>query len=376
MSERNEIKDRYRLRTWLLDNFLKVLLIAVMSGLGLSAYYVSQKGIGLFGIASPWMAWSMLMLFIVKNSVVKVPAIHFGEYRVFGERNGNNVGEGLHWCWLWQRIHLHDASVKSIDLDESFTTLDEIEAKLKGSTQYRTNDRRVSKFAELSDDTIEKGLKDVICGEIGIIAGHNDYHIFITDREIVQLIINCVLCLDKVPHHDLTELKGESASEGDAFVAKIDAYNDGCDEDDPLIKLDGDSVEPESRIVFYKLFAKEIKKILKKEVVNKSKNSRIEEKYAIDIEHFGLADVTWTDEFKKSLEQRRKAEKESEAVINITRELGKEFKDINQSTALHASLALTGKTSHQTVAVEGESGGVMPIIRPNDPRQTAAGDSN
>lgn len=374
MSERNEIRDRYRFKTWLIDNLLKALLLVGMLGLGFSAYYASQKGTGLFDVALPWIAWCMMLFFIVKNSIVKVPGINFGEYRVFGERNGRNVGEGLHWCWFWHRIHLHDASIKSIDLDESFTTQDEVEAKLKGSTQYRIDDHSVSKFAELSDNTVKKGLGDLISSEIGIIAGHNNYNVFITDRETVQLIINCVLCLEKVPHHDLTEIRGESAKKA-AFTKKIKAYNKGCDEDDKLV-IDGDSVEPKSRIAFYKLFSKDIKEVLKEEVANKSKNSRIEAKYAIDIEHFGLADVTWTDGFKKSLEQKNKAEKESEAVIKITKDLGEEFGNIPQTTALHASMAMTGNTSHQTVAVEGESGGVMPIIRPDVRREAAASDSD
>ena len=297
------------------------------------------------------------MLFIVKNSVVKVPAIHFGEYRVFGERNGNNVGEGLHWCWLWQRIHLHDASAKNLLIKNGVTTLDGIDVELEGSAQYRVGDDNADKFAELSEAAIKQGLGDLIRSEIGIIAGRHNYTAFIQDREIIQLIINCILCLEIIPHCNFEKIREED--EG-SFDEKIENYNNGRDEGSIL--LDGCCIPPESRIAFYKVFHQEIKKRLDEELENRDKSSDVERRYAIDIDHFALASVKWTEEFQKAMEKSKQTGKEVSAVLEIMERL-EEFKDISEATKMNLALAINGQSRHQTVAIDG-NGSATTIIKP------------
>ena len=347
----NDIKNRYRLRTWLLDNFLKVGLVSFLTVLLVVTGH-------LYPSLASFVASILLTLFIIKTSIVRVPSIHFGEYRVFDERTGDTVGEGLHWCWVWQRIHLHDASVKNIEIKESFTTLDEVEAKLKGTVQYRVDDKNAAKFADFSEDTIKKGLSDLVSSELGIIAGLHEYKSFIEDRETIQLIIDCILCLKKVPHHDFDEVREREALDEPDFQNLLA---------DEKIEFTGNSIKPKSRIKFYNLFSEKIKALLKEELSNRNKNSAIESKYAIDIDHFALADVGWTDEFKKAMEEDKKAEakvKAAEQTLKLIKKIG-DLSDIPPTTALHAAMAITNNTSHQTIAVEGESGGVMPIIRPS-----------
>ena len=347
----NDIKNRYRLRTWLLDNLFKVGLVSILTALLVVTGYLYPSLI-------PFVASILLTLFIIKASIVRVPSIHFGEYRVFDERTGDTVGEGLHWCWLWQRIHLHDASVKSIEVKESFTTFDEVEAKLTGTVQYRVDDNNAAKFADFSEDTIKKGLSDLVSSELGIIAGLHEYKSFIEDRETIQLIIDCILCLKKVPHHDFDEVREREALDEPDFQNLLTSEG---------IEFTGKSIKPKSRIEFYNLFSEKIKALLKEELSNRNKNSAVESKYAIDIDHFALADVGWTDEFKKAMEEDKKAAakvRAAEQTLKLIKKIG-DLSDIPPTTALHAAMAITNNTSHQTIAVEGESGGVMPIIRPS-----------
>ena len=67
------------------------------------------------------------------------------------------------------------------------------------------------------------------------------------------------------------------------------------------------------------------------------------------------------------MEERKKAEakvRAAEQTLDLIEKIGS-LSDIPSTTALHAAMAITNNTSHQTIAIEGESGGVMPIIRPN-----------
>jgi hypothetical protein len=353
----SNLEDDYRLTTWLLDNFLKVLLISALIGLGALAYHSSQTGSDLLEITMPWMGWSGMVIFIIYCSIIKVPSIHFGEYRVFGERTGRNVREGIHWCWVWQRVYIHDASVKSLGIKESFTTLDEIEAELEGSAQYRVDDQRASKFAGLSEAAIKQGLGDLISSEIGIIAGRHNYTAFIQDREIIQLVINCILCLEIIPHRDFEEIRKEDEASFDQKVAK---YNE---DHDSQILTDACCIPPESRIAFYKLFYREIKGCLDKELVEKDKNSDVEERYAIDIDHFALSSVKWTEEFQKTMEKRQRTGKETAAILETMSRL-KGFEEIPEATRMNLALAINGQSRHQTVAIDGSESATT-ILRPD-----------
>ena len=349
----NDIKNRYRLRTWLLDNFLKVGLVSFLTVLLVVTGY-------LYPSLTSFVASILLTLFIIKSSIVRVPSIHFGEYRVFDERTGRNVTEGVHWCWIWQKIHLHDASVKSLLIRESFTTRDEIEAELEGSAQYRVDDNNAAKFAELSEAAIKQGLGDLISSEIGIIAGRHNYTAFIRDREIIQLIINCILCLEIIPHRDFEEIRKEDA---ESFDQKIAKHNEDTEDRDSQILTDACCIPPESRIAFYKVFYREIKRLLDKELEKRNKSSNVEKRYAIDIDHFALSSVEWTEEFQKAMEKSRRTGKETSAILETMRQL-EEFEDISETERMKIALAINGQSRHQTVAIDG-NGSAATILRPD-----------
>src|SRR3989344_4542240 len=201
---------------------------------------------------------------LVRRSVVIIPTVHCGIVSRFKKRTGRVLGEGLRFVWPFvDSVDLFKLEVVTSDVAESFFSSDQLEVIIKGKVQWRPDKRLVSsKFVEMSEDTITKGLIGAIKAELGIIAGQKEAEAFIGSREAVGLLINCVLRMEE-PFHIIH------------------------------------AALPSTRLDFYVQNGNNVRDHLRDEHKLVNNRSDIEAGYGIDILKFELEDVDFSPATKK-----------------------------------------------------------------------------
>ncbi len=360
--------------TILIDFLLRVAtIIAVIASGWYAADFYSTTDDWSLGII-PLGCWLFMLSLLLYRSVVSIEVLTYGDYRVFGKRIGKTVTEGLHWRWWWQTIRLYSAKVRIVTVKETFTTNDKVEAEIEGLVQYVPDRELISKrFASLDEETVTAGLSSNIRETVGVIAGVYPYETLFKKREFISTMINCVLRMNHPPHLEIEALTWVNDRAKDkSRQLDEEKIRQTCRDADGREWITADKeVIPERRIEFYEKFAFQVRMLLDQEAQYTKVRSTTEKVYGIDVDHFNLPDTNWTPEFRNAIQEEKRAEgevagrtKKADAVKKLAEEIRKQSPNIQESTALHAAMAAHGLSTHQTIAVEGQTGSVIPIINP------------
>ena len=262
---------------------------------------------------------------LVRRSIVIVSTVHCGIVSRFKKRTGRVLDEGLRFVWPFvDSVDLFKLEVVTSDVAESFFSSDQLEVIIKGKVQWRPDKRLVSsKFVEMSEDTITKGLIGAIKAELGIIAGQKEAEAFIGSREAVGLLINCVLRMEE-PFHIIH------------------------------------AALPSTRLDFYVQNGNNVRDHLRDEHKLVNNRSDIEAGYGIDILKFELEDVDFSPATKKVMESKKQVVeklKANQLALDKKMQMIEDFKakGLDPQAAVNAAeLALEeSRTTRQIFSVEG-----------------------
>jgi len=400
-------------------------------------FFITYGSLGAFGLwaigqffsTDNWLArtlplgsWIIVLGALLYQSIIEVPAVHYGNCHAFGKRIGIWFEEGLHWRSWWWEVKLFPATKLTKKISESFTTKDRVEVTISGVIQYYPDiDLLSSLFETLSESAIDEGLESLIKQKLGELVSQYNYGDLIERRTQISELINCALRLRREPQFDLREFATkllEHILSGRAEEVKNVLFEQA---DQDLIKTikdrgsppsekeiadfietlkkkfegkwltsDQNGIKPEYWLEFLELFQRTIRMLLREESdpSQKEERSRTERDYAINIERFNLSDIAWTEKFRDAIERVKQAEAEAQAaaakgrsVLEIVKSIREgdpnkgilALDEVNQSTALHAAMAIQGLSGHQTFATEGGGQGttIIPVI--NAPSQPKGG---
>lgn len=332
----------------------------------------------------------LFVLITIISSAVKIPTAYYGVETVFGKRTGKKLEEGLKFKTpFFGKILLYPMSLRTYTFDgkESITVFssDELEINIEGAVQIRPSYNNLLKFVEIPESTIVDGMKDGIEGGLGIIAGQEEAVSFIGYRKEIEYIINCVFCLERRPDYYINNNEDGSIIESmdtDSFKEYL-----GKVEDIPVstkftaekkkkalerlqagkwifpstTKTDEEGKKLLHILKFYQMNIPRVEKMLQIENFMEE-NSKIEEQYAVDIESFKLAKVSYSLKTKESLEKKKQAEKDLDAAelrqkqkIEVMKELIGIGVSANQAS--NDADAMVGIAPKQTIA-----GNVFPLV--------------
>ncbi len=207
-----------------------------------------------------------------------MPTLNYGMVVRFRKRTGRVLNEGLNFIWPFiESVDLIEYKAMNLDVKTFFFSQDNLEVIINGSVRYRPDKNLVDKaFSEMTETAITKGIEDTIKQELGIIGGTKPASVFITSKEAVSHLINCVLRMEKPPHIAL-------------------------------------NLSPSKRLPHYKKEATDIRDALSIEHKNISDRSAVENRYGIDILEFSLALVDYSPKTKEALEKKKQVEAELKA---------------------------------------------------------------
>lgn len=358
--------------TVLINLILRILTYGFLSATG---YFAINTGI------VPLVAWLGIIGLWLYRSIVTIPVIHYGDYRVFGKRIGQTVLEGTHWREWWYTVHLYSSEVRLSSVSESFPTEDKVQTIVEGPVQYIPDKELVSVvYSSLSEEAITVGLNSFIKKEIGIVAGRYSYQDFFKKRREIGQLINCLLRMRNPPHLDVSALTWVDDRLGDEH--SINPILEKCSPDGTVQSswITADREVPTEKVLnFYEIFSHQIRLLLENEAGFKVR-SRVEEEYGIDVKVFNLANVDYTEKMAAIMEREQQAaievtarQKKSDATLALTGNIRKRFKTVPQNEALRAAMAVHGLTNHYSF--EG-GGNVIPIISPPAGGQNTGGSSD
>ena len=137
-----------------------------------------------------WFLVGLLVMAAVLTlrGLVIVPTVHYGLVTRFKKRTGQILKEGLHIVIPFiDSVELFKYEMVTSQINESFFSKDNLKVVVQGSVQWCPDQKLLdSKFIEMSEETIQKGLIDAIKSELGIIAGTKKGEAFISSREAIS----------------------------------------------------------------------------------------------------------------------------------------------------------------------------------------------
>lgn len=282
-------------------------------------------------------AFTFLGFFVV------IPAYHFGVVERFGKRTGRILYEGFRLkIPLIDGVELISLELDTIPIAVEFTTIDKLKLTCSGSLQWRPDpdikdDKKRNTFVTMSEDIITTGMADAIKAKLGALGGKKTGKDFIQNRQAIGDIINCALRLskDKIPH--------QNHDSGNCGV-------DSCRREK--------EVDAKNLIDFYNKHWRIIKPILGNEDKEINDHSPTEERYGIDIKHFALANIAFSEETAKAFEKEKQAEARARAfdtklvMVRKAKELGASPQEAFNA----ADVSLDPAVKKEIVSVEGEAG--------------------
>jgi regulator of protease activity HflC (stomatin/prohibitin superfamily) len=168
---------------------------------------IDWVGFGYLGLAA-------IIAVLVLNSIVIVPTVYFGIVTRFKQRMKREdkvilLEEGINFVFpLVDDLLPDNTKSRKLTTEEVKATAlskDKLEINLKGSVQYRPED--LNTYIEMTPKTIKEGMIDAIESELGKICGTKNADIFVEYRSEVELLIQCVLQLERPPHHYINKEK-------------------------------------------------------------------------------------------------------------------------------------------------------------------------
>jgi regulator of protease activity HflC (stomatin/prohibitin superfamily) len=309
-------------------------------------------GVMLGGVLIDWVGFVLLgsaaiIVVLTLNMIATIPTVYFGIPTRFKERikKGDKVvllEEGMNFiCPLVDDLLPDNIKSRKLTTEEVKATAlskDKLEISLKGSVQYRPED--LNTYIEMTPKTIKEGMIDAIESELGKICGTKDADIFVEYRSEVELLIQCVLQLERPPHHYINKEKQEDGKTKNVMGA-IKALEDkdvkkklGDEEIDEEIKELTEKLRPEKWnlkeevidestgkkksintgevdvIDFYKDNVSRISLLFK---VPFKKESQVATLYGVKVATFRLSQLSFSKEAQEAFEKMRAAKAEMAA---------------------------------------------------------------
>ncbi|MEE8131621.1 MAG: SPFH domain-containing protein [Candidatus Paceibacterota bacterium] len=291
---------------------------------------------------------------LLSDSIVLIPAYHFGVVERFGNRTGRIFREGLGFKLPFiDKVQLISMELTETDVSVVFTTKDKLQLTCSGSLQYRSYPEIKDKegrnvFISMSEKIITSGIRDAIKAKLGALGGVKNGEDFIENRHAVADIINCFFRFKKLPHRDHDPQ---------------DCGVKNCD-------IPAGDILAENLLEFYKKHWVVVKAELDKEKEELT-GSVIEQRYGIDIEFYALSDISFSEETQKAFEKEKQAEARQRA-FKMKISMAKEVKDLGASPQVAfnaADVSLNPEIKKKVISVEGEAGilgGVLSGIKGGD----------
>lgn len=277
---------------------------------------------------------------LLVDSFVEIPAYHFGVVERFGRRTGRIMDEGLRMKWPFiDRVELISMELVEIDIPVNFTTKDKLQLTCNGSLQYRP-DPAVERdgrcvFVEMSEEIIKSGISDTIKAKLGALGGVKKGADFIILRHAIADMLNCFFRLERPPHKD---------------------HEAGCGIRDCNLP-NGNEINAEKLLDFYKYHWAEVKSILDEERNNQTR-SEVETRYGIDIEYYALASIDFSSDTMKAFEKQKQAEARANAFKSKIK-MAKQAQELGASAQValnSADISLDPSVEKKVVSVEGDVG--------------------
>lgn len=315
--------------------------------------------------------WSLLLgviAVLIVDSIVIVPAYHYGVLERLGERTGKPYDEGIGFKFpLIDKVIPVLRSLTPIAIEVNFTTADKLQLKIAGSLQYRpdpngVDDEKRNLFVSISEAVIKDGIEDMIRDVLGGLGGKYTSDDFIKSRQALGDLINNLLQFE-IPYH-LRHIKPHNGN---------NCSVEGCDHKGCGVPDCGfdERVNAEKLIEFYNSHWKYLKENRDREQAQKESPSSVEKRYGIEVEVFALSTVGFSDEVKTAFEKKREAELREEA-FNIKLGMAKRAKaalDVDGQVALNsADVSLNPEIAGNktVVSVEGQAGvlgGILGLLK-------------
>jgi len=320
--------------------------LVVMGALAVFIHNAFLYGVYTLLLSASWYAASVCF--------VEIPPVHFGVLLAYSGRLVTVFKEGAHWKWPWQDIKLIEMEIKTVEINVGVTTFDKFSLIIQGSLQYRphylvSDKRGRNRFIELDETTVRRGIEDRVKDELGIIAGATKYEHFIRDRELIGLIINAVLRIDR---KELPHLAGKyEECEHDFSVEDLKIVDDQNpqekDENGEMqphyIKTlpEGRDIPGQARFRFYGLNQEKVKKLIKAE----EGQSTVERTYGIDVILFAIDSIAFTEETRRKMENVQQAKLSLEEAKKV-QEIIKIAEDHGAPDPAAWALAFIGRAKH------------------------------
>lgn len=293
-----------------------------------------------FGISI--LFWSLLIgavAVLVADSIVLVPAYHYGVLERFRERTGKIYGEGLNFKFpLIDKVVPISMGLTAIEINVGFTTQDKLHLDLVGSLQYRPDptvedSQGRNLFVSMSEEIIKNGIEDMLRDTLGGLGGVYSAEGFIEHRQALGDIINNILRSD-VPYH--------LRHDPDCQVSKCTHKGET-------------QIDAKDLISFYDTHWQDVRK-----QQQGTDQSSVEKRYGIDVEVFALASIDFSKDVKDAFEKKKEAVARQEA-FEFKLQMAAKAKELgaDAQTALNAAdVSLTPEIAKNkvVVSVEGQAG--------------------
>jgi len=287
------------------------------------------------------------VIYAIVDSIVFVPAVHYGVIWRFGGQITDSLEEGLNFKLPFiDKVKIAPLELKTKEIKVEFTSKDKLRLTIPGALQFRADRKVVDEneknvFVRISDEAIITGIEKDIQTKLGGIGGKYEADDFIENRQALADLINSILRLDKPLH--LNHDPGNSAQ---------------CGIEDCSDKKG--KIEAEKLIEFYNKHWGRAKKMLDDEKDQPEVRAEIEKRYGIDIVTYSLAEVDFTKETQAAQEEKKQADYRFEAgkkVLELVKETKNTTPQISDQQALNwADSILNPETPRKMISVEGEAG--------------------
>lgn len=301
--------------------------------------------------------WSLLigvMTVLVVDSIVLVPAYHYGVLERFRKRTGTIYYEGIGFKLPFiDKVIPVSMALTPIPIEVAFTSADKLQLGITGSLQYRPDPKGVDKdgrnlFISMSEAVIKNGIEDMLRDMLGGLGGVYNSDDFIKNRQALGDLINNILQFG-IPYH---------------FRHDVNCEVHGC------VHKGEPRIDAKDLIAFYNVHWKVLKEQHDREQEQKESPSSVERRYGIEVEVFALSNVDFSKEMKASLEAQKQADARAEA-FGRKMEMAAKAKALGASPqeALNAAdVSLTPDIAKNkvVVSVEGQAGvlgGVLGLLK-------------
>jgi len=307
------------------------------------------------------------VIYVILDSIVFVPAVHYGVVWRFGGQIAGTLNEGFNLKIPFiDTVKMASLALETNPIKVQFTTIDKLRLIIPGSLQFRADKTILEEektdqygnvvykggknvFVRISDEAIVVGVEKDIQAKLGGIGGKYEAEEFIENRQALADLINSILRLEKPLH--LNHIRGN-----------IDWCGfQGCEY--------GEKIDADKLIEFYNDHWKKVKAILDNEKNHIEDHSEIERRYGIDIVAYSLAEVDFTPETQAAQEEKKQAEYRAEAgtkIIKLSEDAKKILSELSDQQALNwADSTLNPGTPRQMISVEGEvgiAGGLLGLV--------------